>query len=121
MSPDAELAMTTFGPLKDYGWKADAGKARIDLMPPEFITATAQVLAFGAAKYGERNWEKGLEWSRVFAALERHMWAWWSGEDKDAETGMSHLWHASCCMAFLVAYEQRQTGTDDRPTPKAPS
>lgn len=112
---DAELAMTTFGPLADYAWKADAGKLPMHLLPPEFLTATAAVLDFGAKKYAERNWEKGLDWSRVFSALERHMWAWWGGESTDPETNMSHLWHASCCIAFLVAYEQRGSGNDDRP------
>lgn len=95
-------------------WKQDGGKARIDLVAPEFITGTAEVLAFGAAKYAERNWEKGMSWGRCFGALMRHMWAWWAGERFDRETGMSHLWHASCCLMFLVAYEARELGTDDR-------
>lgn len=102
------------------GWKADTGKVRMDLLPPEFLLGTAKVLDFGAQKYGDRNWEQGLAWSRVFAALERHMWAWWGGENKDAETGLSHLHHASCCLAFLSAYEARSTGTDDRPRVLSP-
>lgn len=97
------------------GRKDDGGKARHDLLPPEMPDAVAQVLAFGAGKYGERNWEKGMSWGRPFAALMRHMWAWWRGEKADPETGMSHLWHAACCIAFLIAFEQRKTGTDDRP------
>jgi hypothetical protein len=70
------------------------------------------------SRTGERNWELGMSWGRVFAALMRHMWAWWGGQKTDAETGMSHLWHAACCLAFLVAYEQRKSGVDDRPTTK---
>jgi len=66
-------------------------------------------------KTGERNWEHGMKWGRPFAALMRHMWAWWGGEGKDPETGMSHLWHACACLAFLIAYEARGTGSDDRP------
>lgn len=97
------------------GVKFDQGKARYDLLPGEFLEATAQVLTFGAAKYGERNWELGMNWGRPFAALMRHMWAWWGGEGKDPETGMSHLWHAACCLAFMIAYEARGTGSDDRP------
>lgn len=69
-------------------------------------------------KTGERNWELGMKWGRPYAALRRHMAAWWKGEHKDPETGMSHLWHAACCIAFLVTYEQRGMGTDDRPTIK---
>ena len=97
------------------GWKDDSGKARHDLIPPELPDAVAQVLAFGAGKYGERNWERGMNWGRPFAALMRHMWAWWRGESADPETGMSHLWHAACCIMFLVAYEERKIGRDDRP------
>ena len=68
------------------------------------------------SKTGERNWELGMKWGRLYAALRRHMAAWWSGEDNDPETGMPHTWHACACLAFIVAYEQRGVGTDDRPT-----
>ena len=95
--------------------KHDGGKARYDLLPTEYLEATAMVLGFGANKYGQRNWEQGMSWGRVFAALMRHMWAWWRRDASDPETGMSHLWHAACCLMFLVAYEQRRNGTDDRP------
>lgn len=99
------------------GRKDDQGKPRYDLLAPEFLEGTASILAFGADKYGERNWEKGMVWSRPFAALMRHMWAWWRGEGIDAETGKSHLLHASCCLMFLIAYENRKSGTDNRPPP----
>lgn len=97
------------------GRKDDQGKLPYDLLPPELLEGTAAVLRFGANKYAPRNWELGMAWSRPFAALMRHMWGWWKGEKADPETGMSHLWHASCCLAFLIAYEQRKIGTDDRP------
>ena len=97
------------------GVKHDTGKLPYDLLAPEYLEGTADILAFGANKYGSRNWEAGMAWSRPFAALMRHMWAWWRGEHLDAETGKSHLWHASCCLMFLVAYEARKTGKDDRP------
>jgi len=97
------------------GIKYDAGKARYDLIPPEIEEAIAMVLTFGAAKYGERNWEKGMHWGRPYAAMRRHMAAWWKGEERDAESGMPHTWHAACCLAFIVAFEARGMGTDDRP------
>ena len=98
----------------DEGRKDDSEKLRYDLIPPEFLEATADILTFGAMKYGERNWEKGMKWGRPFAALMRHMWAWWRGEKGDKETGKSHLWHAACCIAFLITFEQRQIGMDNR-------
>lgn len=97
------------------GRKDDGDKLRMDLLPPELLEGTAAILTFGAGKYGARNWEMGMAWSRPFGALMRHMWAWWRGENTDPETGKSHLWHAACCVAFLMAYEARQIGKDDRP------
>jgi len=97
------------------GQKFDSDKLRYDLLPPELLEEVARVLAFGAEKYSARNWELGMQWSRPFGAMMRHMWAWWGGEDKDPETGYSHLAHAACCIAFLVAYERRNAGEDDRP------
>ena len=94
--------------------KHDDGKPRYDLVPPEALDALSRVLTFGAAKYSSRNWEKGMDWGRVFGAMMRHAWAWWRGEHKDPETGYSHLWHVLCCAAFLVTYEQRRIGKDDR-------
>lgn len=97
------------------GRKDDAEKIRIELLPPELILAVSDILTFGAKKYGDRNWEKGMSWSRVFGALMRHLWCWWGKDGPDHETGKSHLWHAACCIAFLIAYEERGTGHDDRP------
>lgn len=103
------------------GRKDDAGKTRMELLPPELLEGVARVLTFGAAKYADRNWEKGIAWSRVYGALLRHMNAWWGGEAVDRETGMSHLWHAGCCLSFLMAFEQRGIGPDDRPGAQKPS
>ena len=98
------------------GRKDDSGKTRLDLLPPELLFGVGEVLGFGARKYAPRDWEKGIAYSRVFAALMRHMWAWWRGEDKDAETGLPHLWHAGCCISFLIAFEARgHIDLDDRP------
>ena len=97
------------------GRKDDTGKDPWHLLPFDAIRAVVKVLAFGAGKYAPRNWEKGMAWSRPYGALLRHLAAWWEGECLDPETGMSHLWHAACCVLFLVAYEIRGIGTDDRP------
>lgn len=99
------------------GRKDDGGKTPYHLIAPELLEGVGQVLDFGAKKYSERNWEMGMNWSRPFSALMRHMWAWWNPftPSTDQETGMSHLWHAGCCLMFLIAYEQRQIGKDDRP------
>ena len=94
--------------------KDDNAKTRYDLLPPEFLEETAKVLTFGAQKYSAHNWAQGASWSRYFSAMMRHMWAWWKGEDNDPETGFSHLAHAACCLSFLIAYQLRDLGEDDR-------
>ena len=73
------------------------------------------MLDFGQRKYSARNWEKGMDWSRVYDSLNRHLLAWWGGEDLDPETGLSHLSHIGCNIAFLIAYNARKVGKDDRP------
>ena len=102
--------------LSKGGVKFDGGKLRFDLIPPSFLWAVADILTYGANKYSARNWETGMAWSRPFAALMRHMWAWWGGEDKDPETGKSHLHHAACNLAFLIEYENTKRDFDDRAT-----
>ena len=94
--------------------KDDNAKTRYDLLPPELLEETARVLTFGAQKYSAHNWAQGASWSRYFSAMMRHMWAWWRGEDNDPETGFSHLAHAACCLSFLIAYQRRGLGVDDR-------
>lgn len=102
------------------GVKADDGKLPWHLMPGDALEEIVKVLDFGQRKYAARNWEKGMAWHRPYSALMRHMWAWWRGEDKDQETGLSHLAHAGCCILFLLSFELRRTGTDDRPKGDTP-
>lgn len=108
------------------GQKLDTGKTRMELLPGDALFAIAQVLTFGAKKYSARNWEQGIAWGRVFGALMRHMWSWWQGKGPtnksflfgslDDETKLSHLWHAGCCIMFLISYEMRSMQAfDDRP------
>lgn len=99
---------------KPVGTKHDKDKLPYHLLPSDAVEGILEVLEFGAAKYAPRNWELGMNWSRPFAALMRHMWAWWRGENVDPETGLSHLAHAGCCVLFLIAYERRGIGNDNR-------
>lgn len=94
--------------------KYDKGKVRMDLIPEELLIEVAKVLEFGANKYSPNGWRQGMDWSRVYAALMRHITAWNAGEDLDPETGLSHMAHAGCCVAFLLNYQSLGVGTDDR-------
>lgn len=107
--------MTELPSKSDQGVKYDTGKDPWFLFPWDAAKCIVIVLAFGAEKYAPRNWEKGMDWSRCFRACIGHMTDWWQTGEPDPETGYSHLWHAGCCILFLIAYELRGMGNDDRP------
>lgn len=96
------------------GKKNDTGKAPVSLISSVFIFEVAKVLDFGQKKYSSWNWKKGFIWSRVISAVLRHIFQWLAGEDKDSETGLSHLSHAACGLMFLIDFEQNKIGIDDR-------
>lgn len=88
--------------------------ARFDLLPAGPLQAVAEHFGRGAAKYEDRNWERGYDWSLSFGALQRHAWAFWGGEDIDAETGSPHLaavaFHALALLEFATTHPE----LDDR-------
>lgn len=86
--------------------KYEDGKLHIELVPPETDIAIAEVLGlmnYDLKKYPPNNWRKGLPYSKYYAALRRHLLAWWTGEDIDPESGLPHLHHALCNLSFLSA------------------
>lgn len=96
--------------------KKDGTKLRYDLVPAEAIEELVKVYTFGAQKYEAHSWESGMKMSRIYAALFRHMTAWWLGEDTDKESGLSHLAHATWNVIALLTYVKRgMHETDDRP------
>lgn len=65
----------------------DTNKPRYDLIPEPMLTRYAELLARGAEKYGERNWELANsveEMNRFRASAWRHFVAWARGDtDED--------------------------------------
>ena len=94
---------------------------RFDLIPIGALTQLARHYGAGAEKYDDNQWRKGYEWSKSYAALQRHLTAWWGGEDIDEETGSSHLaavaWHAFTLLTFIDEHPD----FDDRYKPEAES
>lgn len=87
--------------------KHDAGKLRMDLVDPVFLEGLARVLTLGAVKYSPRNWQACPEpFERYYAALQRHLNAFAQGQRADEESGLSHLYHAACCLQFLAYFER---------------
>lgn len=84
--------------------KADAGKAKISLVPTKIWYAIARIREYGNNKYpkgGKDNW-KNVEYERYIDAAFRHLLA--VKDDPtglDEESGLPHLWHCACNLAFL--------------------
>ena len=95
--------------------KHDSSKARYDLIPADALYGLAQMYTQGAEKYGDYNWELGMDWHRVYAALQRHANKWWRREVYDQEDGQHHLLSVIWCAMTLYAYEARGLGNDNRP------
>ena len=95
------------------GMKFDAGKLDYTLVPWDGAEEIVKVLEFGAKKYDRDNWRK-VEFAntRYLAAAFRHLTAYCMGEKVDAETGLSHLAHAGCCILFLLALEKRNDNSN---------
>lgn len=91
--------------------KADSGKPRPSLVPPALIDGVMRIREFGTARYGApNNWRK-VDADRYHDALLRHilaMWEDWGAVDPDS--GMPHLWHAACNIAFLMQYMEDGNG-----------
>lgn len=96
--------------------KYDEGKPRLGLFPTEAILAGGRALTYGVAKYNDYNYKngEGLDWNRYYDALLRHLFAWIGGEDKDKESGLSHLDHMMACSAMLTDAVNSGIGKDTR-------
>lgn len=97
-----------------------SGKVPLELVPDTLRVAASMAFLEGALKYGRFNWRlAGVRASIYKAALDRHMAAWWNGEDIDLDSGLPHLWKAVACLAILIDAREVAKLTDDRP-PYAP-
>ena len=91
---------------KILGTKDDLGKEDWTLVPWDAMREVVRVLMFGAQKYGRGNWRHVKQPAeRYSAAAMRHIVARQLGETADAETNLSPLAHAICCLLFMIELE----------------
>lgn len=93
--------------VPDQTAKADAGKLQLTLVPGNLIRAVAVVRMYGNQKYGDPDNWKQVEKQRYRDALYRHWLAYLDDpEAVDPESGIPHLWHLACNVAFLCEMEE---------------
>lgn len=98
---------------ESIGIKHDEGKTKFHLLIPEFVKGVADVMTKGADKYSEWNYLH-LDKERIIGAHHRHMNAYQRGELNDPETGLSHLFHATCCLQMLWALDNDFNGKEEK-------
>lgn len=89
--------------------KADAGKPRVSLVPSQIVYDIARIREYGNKKYpegGKDNWKR-VEVERYRDAAYRHLLAYIDDpHGVDEESGLPHLWHLACNVAFLCELEK---------------
>lgn len=72
-------------------------------------------MEYGANKpeYGRNNWKKGMEWSRLVDAAQRHGLAILQGEDVDKDSGNLHVAHMLASVHMLIGNYTLKVGTND--------
>lgn len=83
--------------------KADSGKPILSLVPKQIIYEIEKVRSFGVKKYKDPDNWKQVEIERYHEALLRHTLAVWEDINaRDKESGLLHLSHIACNVAFLL-------------------
>jgi len=94
--------------------KNDQEKIDLSLIPYCAQIAEAQALMVGARKYNRYNYTKGHEASQLIAAAQRHLLAWFSGEENDPIDGQPHLGSVKACCSMLIHQMELGTLIDNR-------
>ena len=85
-------------------------------IPRAVLSEIGMALAEGAFKYGSYNWRViGVRASVYLDATERHLTAFWEGEDTDPDSQLSHVTKAISALTVLRDAMIQDNWTDDRP------
>lgn len=82
------------------------GKGRYDLISPVAMRRLAGVLERGAAKYGDRNWEKGQPLARYLDSALRHIFNHLAGMRDEDHVGQA-MWNLH---AYVHTEEMIESG-----------
>lgn len=96
------------------GERENEGKLKWSLVHKPSLEPMVQVLEFGSRKYSAHNWKQGLSITEILESLQRHVFAYESGEDIDPESGLSHIGHIQCNAMFLAYMAKFRPDLDDR-------
>jgi hypothetical protein len=98
----------------EQGERENEGKLKWSLVSWGSLAPMVRVLMFGAEKYDDHNWKKGLKYTEITESLQRHMNAFIEGEDNDPESKLTHVGHILCNAMFLSYMFLFRKDCDDR-------
>lgn len=101
----------------DTAFHFEAGKPRVDQLPPAALLEIAAVMGYGAEKYGEWNWAEHAtkwKWGQLIGSMLRHIFYWMMREDIDPESGLNHMAHAGANIMMLLDLMSNGCGHDNR-------
>lgn len=96
------------------GARFNNNKLKWSLVSWKALEPLVQVLMFGAEKYDDHNWKKGLKYTETCESLQRHLNSFIEGEDNDKESKLSHVGHILCNAMFLSYMSMFRKDLDDR-------
>ena len=108
------MTMTETRLTSSTGGQKGAKPARYDLLPAHALWVVSELYGRGAEKYDDHNWRRGYDGSLSFAALQRHAWQFWAGEDNDSETGLPHMASVAFHALALIEFMATRREFDDR-------
>lgn len=98
------------GPYAPHVTSASVGSKSPDLSIRHSPTCASHEIA----NSGVGDWKKGFAYSRSTSAALRHIFAFLDGEDKDPESGLSHIAHAIASLEHLINDINHHPENDDR-------
>ena len=102
-----EPLFLNYTPFGNQEIKSDNGKPQCRLVPSEIVRCIARVREYGLKKYGSAESWQSVEVERYQDALYRHLLAYIENPiGKDEESGLPHLWHIACNVAFLCELQK---------------
>ena len=120
-APDMATYAKSLGASGDPKGEAGAAKPGLDNISLAAQYYEGAVMHIGGTDYGFYNWcEHPMKASTYYNAIQRHLNAWWQGEDLDPESGFPHMAHIRASAGIIIDQQETERMIDDRPKMLAP-
>ena len=111
-----ESTLNTDDPKLNPKYNAGNYKYPMSPVPVPVLAEVGVAMLEGALKYGYYNFRSvDISTSTYYDAANRHIQAWWEGEEIDPDSGINHISKAISSLVVLRDSMMNDTIVDDRP------